>query len=187
MEVQPRRRRRPALSCQQCRRRKIKCDRTDPCNHCISASSSCTYSTPVGPPRPRDRGVSLEATPLVASVVSPSRQQPETCTPRLPPTPLIHDTGPTTEASRLWQIPESAIETNKSDDVRGLELPPPQLVLNKTRILRWSHWTGTGQEVKSSPQPTEFALTEPQVRAYYDLLHCHGQLRWKRDPSDPGS
>lgn len=41
----PRKRRRPALSCEQCRRRKIKCDRTYPCGQCIqSKAAACTYS-----------------------------------------------------------------------------------------------------------------------------------------------
>ncbi|KAG0650849.1 Transcription factor [Hyphodiscus hymeniophilus] len=40
----PRKRRRPALSCVECRRRKIKCDRNDPCTQCTqSKSASCTY------------------------------------------------------------------------------------------------------------------------------------------------
>ncbi|KAI3332482.1 hypothetical protein HD806DRAFT_480732 [Xylariaceae sp. AK1471] len=43
MEEQPRRRRRPALSCLACRRRKIKCDRADPCSRCISTKTHCTY------------------------------------------------------------------------------------------------------------------------------------------------
>lgn len=42
-QQQPRRRRRPALSCIQCRRRKIKCDRGSPCAHCVSAKSHCEY------------------------------------------------------------------------------------------------------------------------------------------------
>lgn len=40
-----RKRRRPALSCAECRRKKIKCDRTIPCGPCtLSKSSTCTYS-----------------------------------------------------------------------------------------------------------------------------------------------
>jgi len=39
-----RKRRRPALSCVECRRRKIKCDRNDPCNHCKSSKNTvCVY------------------------------------------------------------------------------------------------------------------------------------------------
>ena len=39
----PRKRRRPALSCVECRRRKIKCDRHEPCVHCVSVKLRCTY------------------------------------------------------------------------------------------------------------------------------------------------
>ena len=40
-----RKRRRPALSCVECRRRKIKCDRGEPCAHCKkSAGIKCVYS-----------------------------------------------------------------------------------------------------------------------------------------------
>lgn len=39
-----RKRRRPALACEKCRRRKIKCDRNTPCDQCIrSKSDTCTY------------------------------------------------------------------------------------------------------------------------------------------------
>lgn len=38
-------RRRPALACEQCRRRKIKCDRSQPCVHCVkSGITDCTYA-----------------------------------------------------------------------------------------------------------------------------------------------
>lgn len=41
----PRKRRRPALSCAECRRRKVKCDRNIPCRQCTQAkSATCTYS-----------------------------------------------------------------------------------------------------------------------------------------------
>ncbi|KAI0097760.1 hypothetical protein GGR51DRAFT_540221 [Nemania sp. FL0031] len=43
IEEPPRRRRRPALSCVACRRRKIKCDRASPCARCISTNTRCTY------------------------------------------------------------------------------------------------------------------------------------------------
>jgi hypothetical protein len=40
-----RKRRRPALSCAECRRRKIKCDRNIPCSPCkLAKSATCTYS-----------------------------------------------------------------------------------------------------------------------------------------------
>ncbi|KAM0246009.1 hypothetical protein ACHAP5_004980 [Fusarium lateritium] len=38
-----RRRRRPALSCHECRRRKVKCDQKIPCSPCIRHKVECTY------------------------------------------------------------------------------------------------------------------------------------------------
>lgn len=50
--VPPRKRRRPALSCAECRRRKIKCDRNSPCNQCLRFKSPrCTFNDePSGQP-----------------------------------------------------------------------------------------------------------------------------------------
>ncbi|KAJ5698783.1 C6 zinc finger domain protein [Penicillium macrosclerotiorum] len=42
---QRRRRRRPAFSCQECRRRKIKCNQNNPCGHCVRFKTKCTYKT----------------------------------------------------------------------------------------------------------------------------------------------
>lgn len=43
-EGPPKRRRRPALSCIECRMRKVKCDRKEPCGACIKTKSEkCTY------------------------------------------------------------------------------------------------------------------------------------------------
>lgn len=44
METRPRRRRRPALSCQICRRRKIKCDHNEPCSNCVRHKVQCVYT-----------------------------------------------------------------------------------------------------------------------------------------------
>lgn len=48
----PQKRPRPVLSCVECRRKKLKCDRLLPCEQCRKASQSaqCTYSTRQGPP-----------------------------------------------------------------------------------------------------------------------------------------
>ncbi|UNI20434.1 hypothetical protein JDV02_006522 [Purpureocillium takamizusanense] len=79
-------RRRPALACEQCRSRKIKCDRSSPCGHCTKARiASCTYapthipasrssnkskrplaSKAASPPPPRDPASSAAPTPQPA-------------------------------------------------------------------------------------------------------------------------
>lgn len=48
-----RRRRRPAVSCITCRKRKIRCDRKAPCGNCLkSKGSSCSYrDPPLSPPK----------------------------------------------------------------------------------------------------------------------------------------
>ncbi|PVH92178.1 hypothetical protein DM02DRAFT_620098, partial [Periconia macrospinosa] len=44
-------RRRPALACEMCRRRKVRCNRESPCNNCIrSKVEDCVYKTPAGQP-----------------------------------------------------------------------------------------------------------------------------------------
>ncbi|KAK4118204.1 hypothetical protein N657DRAFT_584036 [Parathielavia appendiculata] len=48
-----RRRRRPAVSCILCRRRKIRCNRETPCSNCAkSKNATCVYRDPPRPPRP---------------------------------------------------------------------------------------------------------------------------------------
>ncbi|EFY85771.1 C6 zinc finger protein [Metarhizium acridum CQMa 102] len=43
--IPEKKRRRPPLACEQCRRRKIKCDRNSPCGHCTRARiPDCTYA-----------------------------------------------------------------------------------------------------------------------------------------------
>jgi hypothetical protein len=40
----PRKRRRTPRSCQECRRCRTKCDRNQPCSHCVLARTPCVYS-----------------------------------------------------------------------------------------------------------------------------------------------
>lgn len=50
----PRKQRRPALSCVQCRRRKVKCDRNEPCNRCVQSKNTvCVYEPDQGIIRPK--------------------------------------------------------------------------------------------------------------------------------------
>jgi hypothetical protein len=61
-----RQRRRPALSCVECRRRKIKCDRKTPCSNCLQYKSTiCTY--PDNHPPLANRRTAPKATPTSIS------------------------------------------------------------------------------------------------------------------------
>lgn len=43
-------------SCNLCRRRKVKCDRADPCSHCVRVGAACVSTAPSGAPRGRKGG-----------------------------------------------------------------------------------------------------------------------------------
>ncbi|PTB67591.1 N-terminal binuclear Zn cluster-containing/DNA binding domain-containing protein [Trichoderma citrinoviride] len=59
--VPEKKRRRPPLSCEQCRRRKVRCDRSQPCNKCVESNApSCTYA-PVHIPAWRAKKLDLAA------------------------------------------------------------------------------------------------------------------------------
>jgi hypothetical protein len=65
-----RKRRRPALSCAECRRRKIKCDRNIPCGPCRQAkSATCTYS-PEGLAR-KSHGIGLPSSATTTAAPGP--------------------------------------------------------------------------------------------------------------------
>ncbi|KAB8345906.1 hypothetical protein FH972_022961 [Carpinus fangiana] len=57
-----RKRRRPAVVCTECRRRKIACDRNAPCGQCVLVNSTCTYSSPNYEPTARPRPASAVKT-----------------------------------------------------------------------------------------------------------------------------
>lgn len=65
---EPRRRRRPALACVDCRRRKIKCDRNNPCAHCVATKTPCIYQ-----PYRNGAGVTGLQEPTPAANPSPPR------------------------------------------------------------------------------------------------------------------
>lgn len=64
-----RKRRRPALACDECRRRKIRCDRVSPCGPCIKSDNVCNYSHP-NHERNRRRRAYLPATTLTPTTSS---------------------------------------------------------------------------------------------------------------------
>ncbi|KAK4150613.1 Acetamidase regulatory protein [Chaetomidium leptoderma] len=91
-----RRRRRPAVSCILCRRRKIKCNREVPCSNCTkSKNAECIYrDAPRAPAQTRRQGRSVESretsqtslasapdAPSALSPLSPSISTPSTATP----------------------------------------------------------------------------------------------------------
>jgi len=238
MDPQPRRRRRrPALSCVECRRRKIKCDRNNPCSHCVSTKARCTYrvyndgpalgpyteqlhslnetpsptapsSSPTLAPdrrvedsgRPIRNNNSYSSTaPTVVSTALPVIPTPATGTASTETqddgTLVVDRTGiqpltrkPNVQSDlqdilqRLRKLEESSSSgPDPSRDILSLHYGPvqdSQIVLNKTRVLRWSFWTGMSQEVCPYLLPRFFPfrigllLIMPRKAAAYCKLLC---------------
>ncbi|KUJ24541.1 uncharacterized protein LY89DRAFT_713366 [Mollisia scopiformis] len=229
MERQPRRRRRPALACLDCKRRKIKCDRNNPCGHCISTRSQCTYAiwskeneSVVRHPPPQSSGSTTTPSVYASSptaqylgigtnltstdsaslehqswsgILEAARQNDIQDNPGSNNTSSLEVTN---DEPDLWSLlqriqklksssPSSSIhelsENGRDILARQAGLHDSQIVLNKTRMMGWSHWMGIAQEFTpiitcftkacskekhSSHQGTE---TESLIFEMGDLLH----------------
>lgn len=194
MERQPRRRRRPALACLDCRRRKIKCDRNDPCANCTSFGTQCTYrlysnnegqaiqqqrqhdsalgstatSEAYAPsPLAQDQGQRYGSSAPLTELNYPnhlSGPQAAESDPTLGPADIRSPNLDLNIQSDLWNIlrkvqkpgessPSNSIhelsENGRDILARQAGLQESQVILNKTRMLSWSHWMGVAQEVWS--------------------------------------
>lgn len=232
MERQHRRRRRPALSCIECRRRKIKCDRNEPCAHCVAARTQCAFkiyrdepvvqpasqagqpgqsgnvpvsalspsvyeSSPSARPREvsRDRpATESHSEPRVSGVLraaaaTPTGQNEAPGSSKgndIPPSNPPKDTEPDLRQifQRLQKLEASAssvpspihdlAETGRDILARQTGLNDSQVILNKTRMLGWSHLMGIAQEVSTvvyiSVMPSSLLLIISQVRSRLRLL-----------------
>ncbi|KAK1984697.1 fungal-specific transcription factor domain-containing protein [Colletotrichum cereale] len=78
-------RRRPALACEQCRRRKVRCDRNLPCSTCVRSSRAlCTYASQTKPAArmPPDQGAD-------GSIASAHNDRPDPAVPAVPALPAL--------------------------------------------------------------------------------------------------
>ncbi|KAF2490666.1 hypothetical protein BU16DRAFT_160062 [Lophium mytilinum] len=183
----PRYRRRSARSCQECRRRKVKCDRKEPCSHCVLSKNTCIY-TPghvhtaahLGEPNAAPSLAASYTTPLQFSSSSSSRginviQQFEPG-----PSPLSlntrgdHDNG---RNSSLSQPVDPALnEIHESNELNHLARPLEQSFSS----------TATGRAIETplvSPPPSNSSLGNvahsPQKRQFaLNKSRLFGQTHW---------
>lgn len=201
MDQPTRRRRRPAISCVECRRRKIRCSRGNPCAHCVSVNVQCVYKvydddpeiihqsqaeiisntthnislTPVpaasqqtgGGASNFDHGdppIRSRLTPAVVSTQTPSSDTNgartaargrATTSNRLGDGDSPGHSDLRNLVKRVQKLEESSAsnpiyglsETNRDILAQQSGLQDSHTILNKTRILGWSHWMGTSKEV----------------------------------------
>ncbi|KAL6886163.1 hypothetical protein HDV57DRAFT_379159 [Trichoderma longibrachiatum] len=202
-QQQPCRRRRPALSCIECRRRKLKCDRKSPCSRCVATETQCSYTIYYQDRLRAGHGQGGRIRVSSSSMPSPSTVHPASTSSHVDTDgPSIIGTAESIgvgsgHASRTHAAVHSALGSgepsttpsanevqtpsrtrlvdpelhNLRGRVQRLErslvyvpvhdlpqvgrdmlagepgLPNARLILNKTRIMRWSHWVGIAKEV----------------------------------------
>ncbi|PYH89264.1 hypothetical protein BO71DRAFT_488077 [Aspergillus ellipticus CBS 707.79] len=164
------RRRRPsALSCRECRRRKIKCDHNAPCAQCMRHRTRCIYkaiATSPPPSQPSSPSTSTQdgppghqtfrsevQTPPVTEAAQGISTQPPLRTPGPAGEPTLHD------GHHLVLNPEkSSLNTSRITDSPTLNVPSEtgesssagaqewQAVLNKDRDWGRSRWMGRANE-----------------------------------------
>ncbi|KAK3318077.1 hypothetical protein B0H66DRAFT_224751 [Apodospora peruviana] len=123
---EPRRRNRPALSCIQCRTRKIRCDRNEPCASCIKSKIvNCTYEE-ARRPKPR----LWKLSPAPSSVPGPRFNAVQTVdgpAPRFAPDGPYREPQPSTGAASGLQYAGSAssVPSVRNSESTTASLPSP--------------------------------------------------------------
>lgn len=172
-----RKRRRPAVSCEKCRRRKIRCDRNMPCDQCIrSKSDTCTYLSDDSPALTgRDRRVGVGGMTNSSTTSSTMSHESPSSAKILPATgvfePLIDQlsapgnstTGPDKEHSstvqalpgQLHQSRHKLPDPSRTEPTESatVSLPvhttalPTKGVFSKARLFGQSHWMNSIEQV----------------------------------------
>lgn len=177
-----RKRRRPALSCEQCRRRKIKCDRDYPCGQCLqSRTVSCSYSpSSAGMSRHVNDTTSTAFLPVQSSIGIPNRARsiPSSSSTHvssigLSPTSvsLSSATHPSLYSSPISAPGESHQEETLDskvllDRIRKLEA---QLAISKSELAKSEQMTTLSSSIPNST---------PELRGTVSKTRFFGTSHW---------
>ncbi|KAK4127166.1 hypothetical protein N657DRAFT_641111 [Parathielavia appendiculata] len=141
-----RRRRRPALSCRECRRRKIKCDHNKPCAQCVRHNAQCFYKPFADKDPTRRRGLQSTGGSRVRDDGSPVGSRPTTVSAASPP--------PT--------VPIPLVTPEHTPD----QIPILRDILQRIQKLETLSASGSGKGNHSSPKASpEAAQGEPAQRS----------------------
>ncbi|KAJ5917123.1 hypothetical protein N7466_010677 [Penicillium verhagenii] len=188
----PRKRRRPALSCVSCRRRKVKCDRKTPCGQCmlLPNSKSCTYTDDdctilyEQSPRP-DTEISPQVSKLESGILNQSRNS--TCGEHQAPGEDVSLAQRESHKDARPQQPQNNIETIPSAPESQKQLSAPTSILgtmSKTRIFGRGHWMSSlssAERLRSTLDPLSIGVYTPQQptndpSGLYDVVRKCKQL-----------
>ena len=180
----PRKRRRPAVSCVQCRKRKIKCDRSMPCSNCVKATppQDCNYDAPrhlqqpnalkhpVGAHRDSDSESRTTLCDTRSAIGTPASTQPVVGF--LPGSPVTTTSLPGVSDAFYVQYDESQDPAASSTPGHSI----PRLVSHKTRVFGQSHWISPCITLYGKDLIGVLAKTIPP-QAFADLHRCKALAR----------
>lgn len=157
------RRRRPALSCEQCRRRKIRCSQELPCKACVRSKSAmyCSYKD-AGPPRPVESILSPEQSHTNSPSSSISRISSRSTHPA---TNRVESSSPqqkTLHRQKDNNVKAGARATAERPASNGFSVSPvlPRLrqMPEKTKMFGQNHWVHMADKVRS-PTKNEVGMS----------------------------
>ncbi|KAK4448669.1 hypothetical protein QBC34DRAFT_380898 [Podospora aff. communis PSN243] len=153
-----RKRRRPAMSCAQCRLRKVRCNRENPCSNCSRTKNTvCDYTDVHSQARPVQHGAQTNlgldvGSPRVATSDAPSGMNrasvpPPTQPAASPAFSTVSTTVPPVVTTTTFTGLNDAFYVHyeqENSDSTAVDAPPPhpipRCVAHKTRLFGQSHW-----------------------------------------------
>lgn len=168
------RRRRPPLSCTECRRRKLKCDRSLPCGQCVRSKTadSCVF---VGPQPGASAGASRRMSPPVSRMRLPTGPEEQVGADSGGMFVFDSKMGPKSNSSRVSKRtnPDELFELRKR--LRTLEH-----ALSKSNPLHTPETSVCDVHSEEASQGTEAAGVDDRVRFLPDCSFRgkHGKTRY---------
>ncbi|KAJ5225510.1 hypothetical protein N7468_006735 [Penicillium chermesinum] len=159
----PRKRRRPALSCEQCRRRKVRCDREMPCGPCTKSQPplDCEY-------------VNEGKAALDARLDSRSAEQESSCI-------GVSQAGSTSDGARITQLERTVqalqarvrdLEKSKHREAQEDKLPAKPFDNHLPRLA------GEPDHTSTKSPPTCIPPLNPRLNSTPDSMKVFGTTHW---------
>ncbi|KAF2260502.1 putative C6 transcription factor [Lojkania enalia] len=182
-----RRRRRPAVSCTLCRRRKLRCNRETPCSNCLrSKTSICVYENYSQPPqRQVDNASTISTASTPGSQVSQdfeamrnriSQLEDQLSKLTTKTTTIPHTMAQTSSSSSSFEIHESRIGSDfffhHESRLLGEAALISRGVTHKKRLFGQSHWVNSVIHIRDLVEMLDPYLREESSRTLHDVQRC---------------
>jgi len=185
----PRKRRRPALSCVQCRRRKVKCDRKSPCTQCAQYNNTtCIYDDPevrlagtsthtqtlhdTSPILPQNDVYGLSHPTNAFSFNTPIQRGPRSLEIRSPTANALWGSAPSAE------YPHSHHHASESSVGPGTPQSEASIQELKERLRKLEELVSSSVNYVSKPIETEPKPDDPKLKGSLDKTRFFGMNHW---------